>query len=301
MKPVSLRLRLLCLTTWAKADTLEFVSEKRKMQDPPHTTGTGRCQDSSCPATHGSTKLENSVPGLSDEGSSEPAHLGSSCSTHGSASPTTVDNREFKETATVQRVPSLCGPDPAAHMASTDGGLMQHIGQKHGEQQLLPESVGQLRRLDRAVCVVCGTIRSQRCNRCGLCQSKTPLHELLVVDTFQDRQRGHQSAAPSGATADQQPPQSSQPVRPGDPLDDSPLPNCPTGHCPRRVRQAATRRASPSLRDGTPAMRGLSIRHGLGRKPRRSHGRSPAEVTKGTDRNSELNLRLRLWETVANQ
>ena len=56
------------------------------------------------------------------------------------------------------------GPDPA------DGGLMQHMEQKHGGQLLLPESAGQLRRLDRAACVVCGTIRSQRCNRC--CQQR---------------------------------------------------------------------------------------------------------------------------------
>ena len=41
------------------------------------------------------------------------------------------------------------------------------------------------------------------------------------------RQPGHQSAAPDGSPTGQQPPQSSLPVRPGDPLDDSPLRNCP--------------------------------------------------------------------------
>ena len=40
-------------------------------------------------------------------------------------------------------------------------------------------------------------------------------------------------------------------------------------------RQAATRRASPGLSDGNPALRGLSMCHGLGREPRRSHERSP--------------------------
>ena len=96
-----------------------------------------------------------------------------------------------------------CGPDPTAHKASSDQGVMQHMGQQHGGQQLLPESVGQLRRLDRAVCVVCGTIRSQRCNRCGLCQSNTALRELRVSDTFQDRRQPlHHSAAPGGAPAD---------------------------------------------------------------------------------------------------
>ena len=57
---------------------------------------------------------------------------------------------------------------------------MQHMDQKHGGQQLLPKSVGQLRRLDRAACVVCGIIRSRRCKRCGLCQSNTPLRGLRV-------------------------------------------------------------------------------------------------------------------------
>ena len=42
MSPVSPRLRLPCWTTWAKADTLEFVSEGRKIQDLPRTTETGR-------------------------------------------------------------------------------------------------------------------------------------------------------------------------------------------------------------------------------------------------------------------
>ena len=103
--------------------------------------------------------------------------------------------------------------DAAAHMASTDGGLMQHTGQTHGGQLLLPDSVGQLRWLDDAACVACGTVRSRRCRRCNLCGSDTPLRELRVGDTFQDRrQPGHQNAAASGTAAGQQLPLSSQPV-----------------------------------------------------------------------------------------
>ena len=103
---------------------------------------------------------------------------------------------------------------------------MQHIGQKHGGQTLLEDSVGQLRWLNRQTCVHCGTIRSQRCRRCISCGFDTPLRELRVGDTFQDRrQPGHQDAA--APVSGQQPPQSSQPVPPGEPLDDSPLPNCP--------------------------------------------------------------------------
>ena len=88
-----------------------------------------------------------------------------------------------------------CGPDPAARKASSDQGLLQHMGQKHEGQQLLPESVGQLRRLDRAACVVYGTIATllpgndcarqssswlspslaKRLHRCGICCSWTSL------------------------------------------------------------------------------------------------------------------------------
>ena len=166
-----------------------------------------------------------------------------------------------------------CGPDPAAHKVSPDQGLMQHMGQKHGGEQLLPESVGQLRHLDRASCVVCGAVRSQRCNRCGLCQSNTPIRELRVGDTFQDRlQPRHQSAAPGGAPGNllRARSQCSQVTL----LTTARFQIAHSGHCPHRARQAATRRASPSLRDGTPAMRGLSTHpstEGWNRRQRQSY------------------------------
>ena len=46
-----------------------------------------------------------------------------------------------------------CGSDPAALKGATDHGLMLHMVQKHGGQQLTQESVAQLRHLDRAACV----------------------------------------------------------------------------------------------------------------------------------------------------
>ena len=45
---------------------------------------------------------------------------------------------------------------------------MQHLGQKHGGQTLLEDSVGQLRWLNRQACVHCGTQWFRRCNCCGL-------------------------------------------------------------------------------------------------------------------------------------
>ena len=82
-------------------------------------------------------------------------------------------------------------------------------GSFKGDPSEVPSPTGEararckcLRRLDRAACVVCGTVRSQRCNRCGVCKSNTPLRDLLVGVTFRDRrQPGHQSAAPGGAPA----------------------------------------------------------------------------------------------------
>ena len=47
---------------------------------------------------------------------------------------------------------------------------------------------------------------------------------FFVGDIFEDRrQPGYQDAAASGTAAGQQLPQGSQPVPPGEPLDDSPL------------------------------------------------------------------------------
>ena len=55
-----------------------------------------------------------------------------------------------------------------------------------------------------------------------------------------------------------------------------PAPELPySGRRSDRGRQAAARRASPGFSDGTSAMRGVSIRYGLGRKPGRRHERSP--------------------------
>ena len=48
-----------------------------------------------------------------------------------------------------------CGPVANVHSASADEGLMQHMGQKHGGQMLLEDSVGQLRWLNRqGLCVL---------------------------------------------------------------------------------------------------------------------------------------------------
>ena len=47
--------------------------------------------------------------------------------------------------------------------------------------------VAQLLQLDRAACVLCDTLRSQRCNRCCHCKKDTPTRDIAVCDVFQDR------------------------------------------------------------------------------------------------------------------
>ena len=91
---------------------------------------------------------------------------------------------------------------------------MMHMVQKHGGPQLIQESVAQLP-LDRAACILCDTIRSRRCHRCSRCKRDTPLRDIIVGDTCQDRrQPGHQDAAPVGLAAAHHPPGGSQPVLP---------------------------------------------------------------------------------------
>ena len=210
MNPASSRRHVLSLTTWATADTLEFVSTHDRdwtVTEQPNATHR-RINE----AGHSAPSIQHSVTrGVQNLRISDylaaPAAM---------PAPPPSTKRNSRRPPQPKQQPreylccAQCGPDPTAHKASTDGRLMQHMEQKHGGQLLLPASVGQLRRPDRAACVVCSTIRSQRCNRCGLCNSNTPLRELLIQYIFQDRrQPGHRNAALGGAAADQQPPQSS--------------------------------------------------------------------------------------------
>ena len=129
---------------------------------------------------------------------------------------------------------------------------------------------------------------------------------------FLQQHPGRQDVVRGGTSIDQQLLHSSQPVPPGEPLDDSPLPNCSIWNTVLTDRDkqllSEPRRASAMA---LPRRVVLSIRHGLGRKSRGSHERSPvlalpcrcrcrlllAEISKGVDRNSELKQRLQLWQS----
>ena len=242
------------------------------------------------------------------------SHEQSACSTCNSVLETSPEAATAETTA--QRAPrcARCGSDPAAHAASSDYRLMLHMGQKHSGQRLLSESIGQLRHLDRGACVVCGAVRSRRCNRCSFCNSRTPLWELRVGDTFQDRQQpGHQDVARGSTSSDQQLLQSSQPEPPGEPLDDSPLPNCPIRNIVLTDRDkqllSELRRAS-----AVALPRCVVSRHATAWAESLEGGMSGhqswallcryrcrlllAEIPEGIDRNSELKQRLKRWESV---
>ena len=189
-----------------------------------------------------------------------------------------------------------------------------HMVQEHAGQRLLPESVAQLRDLDRAACVACVTLRSRRCRRCNFCRSDTPLQDLRVGDTFSgpsttrtsgccSRWHARRSATSSELAAS----------TPGDALDDSLLPNCPTRNIvftdrdkqllaelrrtsamalPRCVVSRHATAWAESLEGATRGRQSLAL---LCRYRCRL---LLAEVPKGTDRNSELKLRLRMMETA---
>ena len=158
-----------------------------------------------------------------------------------------------------------CGPVADAHWASIDGGLTKQVWLKHGGQLLHADSVGQLRWLDRQACVACGIVRSQRCHRCNFGGSDTPLRELRVGDTFQDRRQ------PSGRRR----------------ASAMALPQCV-------VSRHATAWAE--------SLEGAVSGHQCWALFCRYRCRLLlAEIPKGVDRNSELTKRLHLWETGKNQ
>ena len=138
------------------------------------------------------------------------------------------------------------------------------------------------------------------------------LSELKVGDKFQDRrQPGHQDTAASGAAAGQHLPQNSQPVPPGEPLDDSPLPNCPSRDVVLTDRDkqllSELRRASAMALPRCVVSRYASAWAESLEGDMSSHQSWAllcsyrcrlllAEILKGVDRNSELKQRLQLWE-----
>ena len=136
--------------------------------------------------------------------------------------------------------------------------------------------------------------RSQRCRRCNFCGSDTLLRELRVGDTFQDRrQPRHQDATASGTAAGQQLPQSSQPVPPGEPLDDRRDKHLLTEL--RRVWAMVLPRCVVS-RYAKKVSKGAMSGHQSWSLLCRYWCRKLLAIPKGVDRNSEVKQRLYLWE-----
>ena len=188
------------------------------------------------------------------------------------------------------------------------------MGQKHGGQVLLEDSVGQLRWLSHQACPV---LLAGPPGRSGVASVTTAEATLLSVnfalDTFQDRrQPEHQDAAASGTAAGQHLPQSSQPVPSGEPLDDRPLSNCPVRgvvlterdkqlltELPRASAMALPRCAvSRHATAWAEGLEGAMSGHQSWALICRYRCRLLlAEIAKGVDRKSELKQRLHLWES----
>ena len=88
------------------------------------------------------------------------------------------------------------------------------------EQALTPESIAQLRQLDRRACVVRGAVRSRRGNRCNHCRVGIATR---VGNLFQDRRRPCHQEHASGGAANHRLLEAPQPT----PRDDSPAPDSP--------------------------------------------------------------------------
>ena len=144
--------------------TLESVSVKRRTQDLPHTPETGLTEQPN--ATHRRiNEAGDSVPSSQDSVTRAVRNLRISDSPATLAAlpappPSTIRNarrppRPKQKPRDYLRC-AQCGPVADARWALTDGGLMQHVGQKHEGQTLLEDSVGQTTALTQSpgLCVL---------------------------------------------------------------------------------------------------------------------------------------------------
>ena len=141
-----LSLARVLLNTQVVGDTLESVSEKRRIQDLPHTErldGDGAARRHSLINEAG-----DSVPSSQDSVTRAVQNL---CISDSPVAPAALPAPPPPTTRNARRPPrpkqmpreylrcAQCGPVADAHLASTDGGLMQHKRQKHGGQVLLAD------------------------------------------------------------------------------------------------------------------------------------------------------------------
>ena len=161
---------------------------------------------------------------------------------------------------------------------------MQHMGQKHGGLVLLGDSVG-----TTALAQLC-TVRSQACRRWQSCGSDTPLRELRVWVHFPG-QTTVRASGRSGPAGGQQLPQGSRPVPPDrDKQLLSELRRASAMALPQCVVSRYATAWAECLEEATSGHQSWAV---LCRYRCRL---LLAESSRGVDRNSELKLRLRLWE-----
>ena len=146
--------------------------------------GTRRTQRSPC--THQrSRRCSTQQPGIHHARSSELVVRYSGNADHSYRSSPTASRRTAQPRSRQQRDHLRfvqCGTDPEVYTGTSDHHLMLHMVQKHGGQQVIQESVAQLRQLDRAASVLCDTIRSRQCTRRSHRKKDTPTRDITKGD-----------------------------------------------------------------------------------------------------------------------
>ena len=133
---------------------------------------------------------------------------------------------------------------------------MGHMRHKRESQTLTQESAAQLRQLDRAAFVICGSIWSRPGNCYNHCRAHTA--------TGDSRGKYFPRSAPPRL---HQPPIGSQPIPQGESLEDSPLPNSPIRDTVITERDAQLLGNLHRLSDGHSAKHCIALRHSVGREP----------------------------------
>ena len=263
-------------------------------------------------ARDASTKRGDSVPGSQDSLARQVRNLQLS----DTSAPSPMPHSRRPPQARPRQQPqeyrrcAQCGPDPSACRGASDHGLMPHMVQKHGGQRLIQENVTQLRHLDQSACVACVSFQVATMSPLQLLQKRYSTPRLY----YWRHLSGPSTIRTPGCRARQlahRSPASSQPAPPGDSLDDTPLPSCPIRDIVliERDKQllAELRRASAMALPRctvsryatawTESLEGAISGHQSWAVLCRYRCRLLLpEVTKDTDRNAELKLRLQDWE-----
>ena len=173
--------------------------ETHKIGVPSHTTETAQQQNNATPASDVSTKQETQCRAARTPSRGE----FKACKYQ-----ILRRRRPLFPPQHPHRCPTLENSSGAAKTSSPENSFaVRNVAQIPPPSEQSPitalccnawETTAAPRKLDRAACAACDTIRSRRCRGCTFCGSDTPFRDF-VDDTFQDRrQPRHQDATLRG-------------------------------------------------------------------------------------------------------